>query len=151
MKKIKNICLYLVLISLGIFLFTGCKTTSNNQTPTEEAIIGYIKPLVTVACTAILETGINPEDKVNIAKQIYDVSKVVEGLTIGMTPTPDDLRVLLENYFPKEAKYASFVSAIKDAYANAFSKIDGNSKLAIRYLHEIAAGCRESAQNYLPK
>lgn len=149
--------LNLILVScLGLFL-TGCSTTNTNQnnngnsaqTNIENAL-PYIKPAVILTCTVVLDQAVSPSDRAEKAKMINHVATIVEALTIGNTPTPEQLQKALMDYLPAEkAHWANYITAIKDIYADQFSKINGNTTIAIKILNAIASGCKEATASYV--
>lgn len=150
---------YLPLFALIPFLLTGCSTTntggeSTSSTTTNaadnvKAALPYIAPAVTLACTVVLEQALSPEDKIDKAKMINHVASIVESLTRGSTPTPDELRNALSDYLPQEkTHWVVYVNAVKDIYAAQFNRLDGNGKLAVDVLNAIAKGCKDATASY---
>ena len=140
---------------MGIFL-VGCSTTNtggDNQvggTTAVENALPYIKPAVILACTVVLEQALSPEDRVEKAKMINNVATVVESLTIGQTPTPDQLQKALTDYLPvSKTHWAKYVVVVKDIYAAQFAKLNGNAELGIKVLNAIAAGCKDATEQYV--
>jgi hypothetical protein len=82
---------------------------------------------------------------------INHVATVIEALTIGSTPTPEQLQKALSDYLPtNKTHWANYVSAIKDIYSDQFKKINNqNAVLAVKVLNAIASGCREATLNYV--
>jgi len=142
-------------ILVGV-LMIGCTTIDNKKdqqvggsTAVENAI-PYIKPAVILTCTVVLEQALSPQDKVEKAKMINHVSTIVESLTTGQTPTPDQLQKALSDYLPEEkTHWAKYVIAIKDIYAAQFNKINGDTALAVKVLNAIASGCKEATAEYV--
>jgi hypothetical protein len=140
---------------MGIFII-GCTTTNtykDNQiggaTAVENAL-PYIKPAIILACTVVLEQALSPEDRVEKAKMINHVALVVEALTVGQTPTPDQLQKALTDYLPAEkTHWAKYIIAVKDIYAAQFAKINGDAALAIKILNAIAGGCKDATAEYV--
>lgn len=152
-----NNILPLALIS---FLLTACSTTNtgdDNSTggttsPSSgvQAALPYIAPAVTLACTVVLEQALSPEDRVEKAKMINHVATVVEGLTRGSTPTPEQLKSALTDYLPQEkTHWVVYVNAVKDIYAAQFAKLNGDAKLAVDVLNAIAKGCKDATASYV--
>ena len=152
-----NIFLSLV---LAAFL-AGCATNNNGSnggsdvggtTPKQavENALPYIAPAVTLACTVVLEQAVSPDDKVEKAKMINHVATVVESLTSGSTPTPDQLQKALTDYLPNEkTHWAKYVIALKDIYAAQFVKLNGDAKLGVDVLNAIAKGCKTATDEYV--
>jgi len=146
----------LVLIGLSSLFLIGCTTTGNNvgepssaQTGIENAL-PYIKPAVILACTVVLEQALSPEDRVEKAKMINHIATVVESLTVGQTPTPDQLQKALTDYLPIEkTHWAKYVVAVKDIYAAQFARLNGDAALAVKVLNAIAAGCKDATEEYV--
>ena len=81
---------------------------------------------------------------------INHVSTVVEALTIGQTPTPDQLQKALTDYLPQDkTHWAKYVIALKDIYAAQFTKLNGDAALAVKVLNAIAGGCKDATQEYV--
>ena len=143
---------------LGVIL-AGCSTTNTGggsdvggTTPKQavESALPYIAPAVTLACTVVLEQAVSPEDRVEKAKMINHVATIVEGLTRGTTPTPDQLQKALTDYLPQEkTHWAKYITVVKDIYAAQFAKIDGDAKLGIDVLNAIAKGCKTATDEYV--
>lgn len=140
---------------MGIFMI-GCSTTNtggDNQiggTTGVENALPYIKPAVILACTVVLEQALSPEDRVEKAKMINHIATIVESLTVGQTPTPDQLQKALTDYLPAEkTHWAKYVVALKDIYAAQFAKLNGDAALAVKVLNAIAAGCKDATEEYV--
>lgn len=140
---------------MGIFMI-GCSTTNtggDNQiggTTGVENALPYIKPAVILACTVVLEQALSPEDRVEKAKMINHIATIVESLTVGQTPTPDQLQKALTDYLPAEkTHWTKYVVALKDIYAAQFAKLNGDAALAVKVLNAIAAGCKDATEEYV--
>jgi len=140
---------------MGIFM-VGCSTTNtggDNQiggTTAVENALPYIKPAVILACTVVLEQALSPEDRIEKARMINHIAAIVESLTIGQTPTPDQLQKALTDYLPVEkTHWAKYVIAVKDIYAAQFTKLNGDAALAVKVLNAIAAGCKDATAEYV--
>jgi hypothetical protein len=143
-------------VALMSLFMVGCSTTNtggDNQiggTTGVENALPYIKPAVILACTVVLEQALSPEDRVEKAKMINHIATVVESLTIGQTPTPDQLQKALTDYLPAEkTHWAKYVVAVKDIYAAQFGKLNGDAALAVKVLNAIAAGCKDATAEYV--
>ena len=143
-----------------VAILAGCSTTNTGggsdvggtTTPKQavENALPYIAPAVTLACTVVLEQAVSPDDRVEKAKMINHVATVVEGLTRGATPTPDQLQKALTDYLPAEkTHWAKYITVVKDIYAAQFAKLDGDAKLGIDVLNAIAKGCVTATQEYV--
>ena len=140
---------------MSIFMI-GCSTTNtsgDNQvggTTGVENALPYIKPAVILACTVVLEQALSPEDRIEKAKMINHIATIVESLTVGQTPTPDQLQKALTDYLPAEkTHWAKYVVAVKDIYAAQFAKLNGDAALAVKVLNAIAAGCKDATEEYV--
>jgi len=147
-------------LSLVSLLAVGCTTTnnggSNNEvggtTPKQavENALPYISPAVTLACTVVLEQALSPEDRVEKAKMINHIATVVEALTRGATPTPDELQKALTDHLPVEkTHWAKYIVTVKDIYAAQFAKLNGDAKLGVDVLNAIARGCKVATEEYV--
>lgn len=152
----KNI---LPLIAL-VFIVAGCATNNSGGggsdvggTTTKQAVenaLPYIAPAVTLACTVVLEQALSPEDRTDKARMINHVATIVEGLTRGATPTPDQLQKALTDYLPADkTHWAKYISVVKDIYATQFAKLDGDAKLGVDVLNAIAKGCITATDSYV--
>jgi hypothetical protein len=152
----KNI---LPLIALA-FIVAGCATNNSGgggsdvggTTPKQavENALPYIAPAVTLACTVVLEQALSPEDRTDKARMINHVATIVEGLTRGATPTPDQLQKALTDYLPADkTHWAKYISVVKDIYATQFAKLDGDAKLGVDVLNAIAKGCITATDSYV--
>jgi len=156
-----SICMKNILPILAIsLLFTACATNNGGNggsdtggTTSREAVenaLPYIAPAVTLACTVVLEQALNPEDRVEKAKMINHVAVIVEGLTAGATPTPDQLQKALTDYLPQDkTHWAKYVVIVKDIYATQFTKLNGDAKLGVDILNAIAKGCKTATEEYV--
>ncbi len=142
------------------FILAGCATNNTGggdseiggTTPKQavENALPYIAPAVTLACTVVLEQALSPEDRIDKAKMINHVATIVESLTRGTTPTPEQLQKALTDYLPAEkTHWAKYISVVKDIYATQFAKLDGDAKLGIDVLNAIAKGCVTATENYV--
>jgi hypothetical protein len=143
-------------VALMSLFMIGCSTTNtdgDNQiggTTAVENALPYIKPAVILACTVVLEQALSPEDRVEKAKMINHIATVVESLTVGQTPTPDQLQKALTDYLPAEkTHWAKYIVAVKDIYAAQFAKLNGDAALAVKVLNAIAAGCKDATEEYV--
>jgi hypothetical protein len=143
-------------VALMSLFMIGCSTTNtdgDNQiggTTAVENALPYIKPAVILACTVVLEQALSPEDRVEKAKMINHIATVVESLTVGQTPTPDQLQKALTDYLPAEkTHWAKYIVAVKDIYAAQFAKLNGDAALAVKVLNAIAAGCKDATAEYV--
>lgn len=139
-------------------LIAGCATTGGSgsdvggTTPKQavENALPYIAPAVTLACTVVLEQAVSPDDRVEKARMINHVATIVEGLTRGSTPTPDQLQKALTDYLPVEkTHWTKYVVALKDIYAAQFAKLGGDAKLGADVLNAIAKGCKTATDEYV--
>lgn len=141
-------------------LIVGCATNNGGNggsdvggtTPKQavENALPYIAPAVTLACTVVLEQAVSPSDRTEKAKMINNVATIVEGLTNGSTPTPDQLQKALLDYLPAEkTHWVKYVSVVKDIYAAQFVKLNGDAKLGVDVLNAIAKGCKTATDGYV--
>jgi len=141
-------------------ILAGCATNNGGNggsdvggtTPKQavENALPYIAPAVTLACTVVLEQAVSPEDRVEKARMINQVATIVEGLTRGATPTPDQLQKALLDYLPAEkTHWAKYITVVKDIYAAQFSKLGGDAKLGVDVLNAIAKGCKTATDGYV--
>jgi hypothetical protein len=143
------------LIGIGFLsLFLGaCATTPTGQVDAATSVenaLPYVKPAVILACTVVLDQAVSGNDRVEKAKMINNVATIVEGLTVGTAPTPAQLQKALNDYLPEEkTHWANYVTVIKDLYAQQFSRVDGNTALAIKVLNAIASGCKDATASYV--
>ena len=145
---------YILLAALAPLFFAGCVTTGTNgkvdPAQTVENALPYIAPAVTLTCTVVLDQALSESDRIEKAKMINNVATIVESLTRGATPTPDQLQKALTDYLPVEkTHWSKYVVAIKDLYATQFNKVGGNAKLAVDVLNAIAKGCKDATESYV--
>ena len=140
------------------FLLAACATNNNSGgestggTTVQEKIeqaLPYVKPAVSLACTAVLEAAVSPEDRAEKAKMIHDVANVVRTLSKGNVPTVQDLDNAVANFLPKKTHWTNFASSLSDVYQNLFRQINGDPALALKVLNAIADGCVAATQGYL--
>jgi len=148
MNKLQLVAVALLSVFLG-----ACATTQTGKVDVETSVsnaLPYVKPAVVLACTVVLDQALSPSDRVEKAKMINHVASIVEGLTVGTAPTPDQLQKALTDYLPIEkTHWVNYVSVIKDIYAQQFARLDGNTALAIKVLNAIASGCKDATASYV--
>lgn len=148
--------LNLIACALVSVFIIGCSTTNtggDNQiggvTAVENAL-PYIKPAVILACTVVLEQAVSPEDRIEKAKMINHVAAIIETLTVGQTPTPNQLQKALTDYLPEDkTHWVKYITVVKDIYAAQFAKINGDAALAVKVLNAIAGGCKDATEAYV--
>lgn len=140
------------------FLLAACATNNNSGgestggTTVQEKIeqaLPYVKPAVSLACTAVLEAAVSPEDRAEKAKMIHDVANVVRSLSKGSVPTVQDLDNAVANFLPKKTHWTNFANSLSDVYQNLFRQINGDPALALKVLNAIADGCVAATEGYL--
>lgn len=114
-----------------------------------EQVLPYVKPAVSLACTAVLEAAVSPEDRAEKAKMIHDVANVVRSLSKGNVPSVQDLDNAVENFLPKKTHWTNFANSLSDVYQNLFRQINGDPALALKVLNAIADGCVSATEGYL--
>jgi hypothetical protein len=148
MNKLNLITVALLSLFLG-----ACATTNTGKVDVATSVentLPYVKPAVVLACTVVLDQAVSGNDRVEKAKMINHVAAIVEGLTIGNTPTPAELQKALNDYLPAEkTHWANYITVIKDLYAQQFARLDGNAALAIKVLNAIASGCKDATASYV--
>jgi len=148
MSKLQLVAVALLSVFLG-----ACATTPTGQVDPATSVsnaLPYVKPAVVLACTVVLDQALSPTDRVEKAKMINHVSAIVEGLTVGTAPTPEQLQKALNDYLPSEKTHlVNYVSVNKDIYAQQFARLDGNTALAIKVLNAIASGCKDATASYV--
>lgn len=127
---------------------TAGGTTTTAAQKVEQAL-PYIKPAVTLACTAVLEAAVSPEDRAEKAKMIHDVANVVRSLSKGNVPTTEELDKAVANFLPEKTHWTNFASSLSDVYQNLFRQINGDPALALKVLNAIADGCVQATQGYI--
>lgn len=152
MKQLLPLILIPILLTSCATNNTGGDSDIGGTTPKQavENALPYIAPAVTLACTVVLEQAVSADDRVEKAKMINHVATIVEGLTSGTTPTPDQLQKALLDYLPAEkTHWAKYISVVKDIYAAQFAKLNGDAKLGIDVLNAIAKGCKTATDEYV--
>jgi len=160
MRNLNNFMNKFLPFILVPFLLVGCTTNNGGNgvsdvggtTPKQavENALPYIAPAVTLACTVVLEQAVSPEDRVEKAKMINNVATIVESLTRGSTPTPDQLQKALTDYLPQDkTHWVKYVTVVKDIYAAQFAKLGGDAKLGVDVLNAIAKGCKTATDEYV--
>lgn len=151
MNKLNAIAIALMgVIMIGCGTVDGGKDQPIGGTTAVQNALPYIKPAVILACTVVLEQALSPEDRIEKAKMINHVATIVESLTTGQTPTPDQLQKALTDYLPVEkTHWIKYVTVVKDIYATQFSKINGDAVLAVKVLNAIASGCKDATEEYV--
>jgi len=126
---------------------TGGTTTTAAQKV--EAALPYIKPAVSLACTAVLEAAVSDSDRAEKAKLIHDVAKVVRGLSAGSVPSVQDLDNAVAGFLPQKTHWTNFANSLGDVYGNLFRQINGDPALALKVLNAIADGCVSATEGYI--
>ena len=114
-----------------------------------EQALPYVKPAVSLACTAVLEGAVSPEDRVTKAKMIHDVANVIRSLSGGSVPSADDLDEAVANFLPEKTHWTNFAASLSDVYRDLYGKIQDDPALALKVLNAIADGCVSSTSSYV--
>ena len=133
---------------------TGGESTGGTTTTAAQKVeqaLPYIKPAVTLACTAVLEAAVSPADRAEKAKMIHDVANVVRSLSKGNVPTTEELDKAVANFLPEKTHWTNFASSLTDVYQNLFRQINGDPALALKVLNAIADGCVSATEGYLAR
>ncbi len=140
-----------IVMGLSILMLTGCTTPSVGQKPVDvvQEIMPYIQPAVSIACTAYLNTVNDLDERVSVAKQINSVSDAINQLASGTVPSADDLKNVIAQFSSADPKWVNFSNSIRDIYVINFNKLNGDSKLAVDILKNIAAGCKDASASYV--
>lgn len=145
--------LQLAAVALLSVFFVGCATTNTGKVDVATSVentLPYVKPAVVLACTVVLDQAVSGNDRIEKAKMINHVAAIVEGLTVGTAPTPEQLQKALNDYLPSEkTHWVNYVTVIKDIYAQQFARLNGNTALAIKVLNAIASGCKDATASYV--
>jgi len=154
MNLLSNYMKHLLPLIFVPILIAGCATTGTDNkidpAQTVENALPYIAPAVTLTCTVVLDQAVSGSDRVEKAKMINHVASIVESLTKGAAPTPEQLQKALSDYLPVEkTHWVNYVTSIKDLYTVQFNKVGGNTKLAIDVLNAIAKGCKDATASYV--
>jgi hypothetical protein len=159
MNKLSNYMNKILPFILIPLLVAGCATNNTGSdvpaggTTSSQAVenaLPYIAPAVTLACTVVLEQAVSGNDRVEKAKMINNVATIVEALTKGNTPTPDQLQKALTDYLPQDkTHWAKYVVIVKDIYAAQFGKLNGDARLGVDVLNAIAQGCKTATEQYV--
>lgn len=143
-------------------IFAACSTTSTSNTsdksgPTSanvqdkiESALPWVKPAVSLACTAVLEAAVSPSDRAEKARMIHDVAQVIRGLSAGAVPSTAELDQAIANFLPEKTHWTGFAQSLADVYANLFRQIGNDPKLALKVLNAIADGCVSATSAYVP-
>ena len=148
MNKLQLAAVALLSVFLG-----ACATTNTGKVDVATSVentLPYVKPAVILACTIALDQAVSGNDRIEKAKMINNVASIVETLTVGTAPTPEQLQKALNDYLPSEkTNWANYVTVIKDLYAQQFAILDGNGALAVKVLNAIASGCKDATASYV--
>jgi hypothetical protein len=153
-KRILSFGLSSLLVIAAALALTGCATTSETPTDKVDVALKYVRPATRLACVIGIEEGAEEADRIKLAQEIYNVSVLIESLSTGKFPTPLELKQILEKKFPKDRKYIALALSLTDIYKNATAQLSTvidseKSPIVIKYLHEMAVGCREAAELYI--
>ena len=130
--------------ALGLFLFgaQGCSTMQNFEA---SDALPFVRPAVSLACTGVLNLGLDGQDRIDKANMVYAVAKAVRTLSSGAVPSPKDLAAVIDLWMPDKSHWSKLSTTISGVYAGAFKQLQGNPLLAVQLLEQIAQGCEESA------
>jgi len=144
-------------------IFAACSTTSTSNTSDKsgttpaastqdkiEKALPYVKPAVSLACSAVLEAAVSPSDRVEKARMIHDVAQVIRSLSAGAVPSTAELDQAIANFLPEKTHWTGFAQSLTDVYANLFRQIGNDPKLALKVLNAIADGCVSATASYVP-
>lgn len=158
-----NISYLKTLALLPVFvIFAACSTTSTSNPSDKsgpasasvqdkiEGALPWVKPAVSLACTAVLEAAVSPSDRAEKARMIHDVAQVIRGLSAGAVPSTAELDTAIANFLPEKTHWTGFAQSLADVYANMFRQIDNNPKMALKVLNAIADGCVSATSAYVP-
>lgn len=140
-----------ILAILSAAILCGCSTTTNPNAANAYAKYGAaIRPGVALAGRAVLTLAVQPQDRADVAADMYAVSAVVRSLSYGTTPTPDQLQKSIALATPKSKEWAGLAATIFSLYGGVYPSIQGNPKLALQVLGDIADGCNDAAAGFIP-
>lgn len=143
-------------------IFAACSTTSTSNESDKsgsasasvqdkiEATLPYVKPAVSLACSAVLQAAVSPSDRVEKARMIHDVAQVIRSLSAGAVPSTAELDTAIANFLPEKTHWTGFAQSLTDVYANMFRQIGNDPKLALKVLNAIADGCVSATSTYVP-
>jgi len=146
MKTYIRNSLLITLLSISLFI-VGCETVPSDPN-SESRVLSHLKTGTTLAYSAVFISIEDLDKKKDIAKKIYVVSDLVEGLADNGDLLPDKLKSVLDEFFPEGSEYATLSPAISELYKNAFIGLDGDAVKAGKYLKTIAGACKLSASAY---
>lgn len=130
----------------------GSSSSSSSSTTVQQKIeqaLPYVKPAVNLACTAVLEGAVSPEDRVTKAKMIHDVANVIRSLSSGSVPSADDLDEAVANFLPEKTHWTNFAASLSDVYRDLYNQIGNDPALALKVLNAIADGCVSATSSYI--
>lgn len=148
MKKM----IMMVLMCASIFL-AGCASTTtpnSNGTPTVQTVIEgsipFIRPVIAVTCTTVLNAALNSQDRIEKAKIINAISTSVASLAGGTVPTVEQLQTAITSVAPNtKTHWVTLSTSVTSIYASLYTQyIKGDVKMAVQVLQQIALGCTDA-------
>src|ERR1700686_418997 len=103
----------LLMVSLlPALFFAGCATTGQTSSDNFAKYEVAIRPGVALASRAVLLLAVQPQDRADIAGDMYAVSAVVKALSFGSTPTPAQLQASISLATPKAKEWTDLAATI---------------------------------------
>jgi hypothetical protein len=127
-------------------LVCGCATVRDGA----DAAKPYLSTGADLACSAVLQLAVSDGDRVEKAKYIYSVAACVRSLSGGNVPTPAELGSAIALWAPEKSHWADLASTLQSIYGDQFNRIDGDPRLALEVLEQIARGCELAASRIIP-
>ena len=134
---------------ISLFMFQGCATTGEgfqvSAQETYDRVLPFVRPAVSLTCSAVLNVALSAEDAKDKANYIYSVATAVRSLSTGVVPSVEQVENVINLWSPDKAHWAKLSKSISSVYGGVFAKIKDEPKLAIQVLEQIALGCEDSA------
>ena len=137
MKKFSVKLLGLALAAL--IVFQGCSIMEKDS-----FIIGLVAPSFDAATTAVLSKALDDKDALDKINMVYASAHALRTLS-GGTINSEMVRNILSIWLPSKKHWAEYADSITGTYEKYFSKLDGDPKLAVAYVEQLALGIESAA------
>lgn len=114
----------------------------------------YLKSSSSYITSVVLAQEKSEETRAKIARVIYDISFIIENLTVEDDITPESFAAIISRYVPESSSLNDFAVNIILLYADFYSQtnqLEGNTRtrILLTALNKISAGCKIASSKYL--
>jgi hypothetical protein len=149
------------ILLLALLSFSACSTTPPSgqafavtaKTDIQTALNYHlVQTGASVACSSVLQFGISdPQERADIAADLYDIGSVINGLASGGVVTPTQLQKAITDVAPKSPDFSVLATTFQGLYAGIYPQLGGDGQLCVQVLQQLAAGASSAALVYVQK